>query len=97
MDIIFNTPKPEAPFPYQMRTTNMMEHSKGIAWTAELLREGKQVGTITQAGEGGADDVRIFKEADRSQWYEDVSKAFSSDEENATWWLLEQEEAEEGN
>lgn len=88
-----NSPtSPATDFPYSMHTTQMMEHSRGIAWTAELLRHGIRVGLIEQAGRGGADLVSCDSPEANAQWRADVQAAFDGDEEAATWWLLEQEE-----
>lgn len=83
---------PTAPFDYTMRTTAVMEHSRGIAWTADLLRNGAKVGTIEQHGDGGADRVDIYDRAYRMEWNAAVAAAFAGDEEAATFWLLVQEE-----
>lgn len=84
---------PTGVFPYAMETTQMMEHSHGIAWTAHLKRDGQRVGVIEQAGRGGADVVLCDSPEARAQWHADIAAAFDGDEEAATFWLLEQEEA----
>lgn len=71
----------------------MIEHSRGIAWTADLLFNGTRIGTIEQLGRGGADQVSFDHPGDRAQWQADINEAFDGNEENATWWLLEQEES----
>lgn len=94
MDSIDYTPtKPVAEFPYEMKTTNIMEHSHGIAWTANLLREGTVIGIIEQMGDGGADRVFVTEKDDRAKWESDVAKAFPGlTEEAATYYLLYQED-----
>jgi hypothetical protein len=84
----YDYPKPTAPFPYVMKTTSIMEHSRGIMWTANLLREGKVVGIIEQMGDGGADRVGFNTVDDRRKWEADVKFAFGGDEEGATFFLL---------
>ena len=83
---------PAAPFDYTMRTTAVMEHSRGIAWTADLLRNGATVGTIEQHGDGGPDRVYADRGLARADWNAAVTAAFAGDEEAATYWLLVQEE-----
>lgn len=102
MSTAYETPKPVAPFPYWIRTTQVMEHSRGIAWTAELHtwtgdeRVHAVIGTVEQAGDGGADRVYIERADDRARWEAAVREAFPTmDEEAATFHLLVQEE--EGN
>jgi hypothetical protein len=70
---------------YEMRTTALMEHSGGIAWTADLLADGVKVGTIEQDGRGGADQVWISGPAAEA-WR--LHCAASGGEENATYALL---------
>lgn len=85
-------PTPAVPFPFTMRTTAIMEHSRGIAWTADLLAGGSKVGTIEQAGDGGADRVYINGAGHNALWKAAVSASFAGDEEAATFYLLVQEE-----
>jgi hypothetical protein len=85
-------PEPKSDFPYHIVTEKMMEHSKGIAWTASLYREGLKIGSVEQEGNGGADSVIIESAADRATWTVDVQEAFDGDEEQASFYLLIQEE-----
>ena len=87
-------PTPTVEFPYTMQTTAVMEHSRGIAWTANLLRKGRVVGTIEQAGDGSADRVYFDQQINRVMWITDVAMAFGGNEEDATYFLLVQEEGE---
>lgn len=93
---------PKVRFPYFMRTIDMMEHSQGVAWTADLYRRvsedgatyDKKVGSVEQYGEGGADQVWIcWDKVERNWWHTLVNAAFDGNEENATHYLLLQEEA----
>lgn len=85
----YEAPQPVTAWPYRMKTTAIMEHSRGIAWTADLLREGVKIGTVEQRGDGGADWVYITDRQDRTRWEADVAAAFPEDgEEGATWYLL---------
>lgn len=89
----YEYPKPVAPFEYALKTTSVMEHSRGIAWTANLLHGEKVIGIVEQMGDGGADRVYITDVQDRVRWAEDVAAAFADDgEEGATFYLLCQEE-----
>ena len=87
-------PKPKGKFHYTMQTTGVMEHSRGIAWTANLMWGSEVVGTIEQAGDGGADRVYIQDPAKRAFWDRCVQTAFDGNEEDATYFLLVQEEGE---
>ena len=85
---------PTAPFDYTMRTTAVMEHSRGIAWTADLLRNGATVGTIEQHGDGGPDRVYADRGLARADWNAAVTAAFAGDEEDHS--ALENGEMENG-
>lgn len=85
----YDYPKPTAAFPYTMKTTSIMEHSRGVAWVADLLREGRKIGTVEQRGDGGADWIYITDVQDRVRWGEDVAAAFIDEgEEGATSYLM---------
>lgn len=81
-------PAPTGPFPYTMQTTAVIEHSRGIAWTATLFRNGRRVGFVEQLGTGGCDVVTLDTQADRITWKAAVTIAFAGDEEAATYFLL---------
>lgn len=81
-------PQPAAPFNYYMQTTAVMEHSRGIAWVADLYCGTVKIGTVEQAGDGGADRVYIEQPAHRTVWNLAVGSAFGGDEEDATFYLL---------
>ena len=85
--------QPKAKFPYTMHTTAMMEHSHGIAWTADLYCGTVKVGIVEQMGDGGCDRVLLNNIGYRTHWKAAVASAFGGDEEAATYWLLLQEEA----
>ena len=85
-------PKPKGKFPYAMQTTAVMEHSRGIAWTANLLVGDVVIGTIEQAGDGGADRVFIHGLTHRQIWEKSIKANFGGNEEDATYFLLVQEE-----
>lgn len=87
----YDTEAPKAPFNYHINTTAVMEHSRGIAWTADLYLGTVKVGTVEQAGDGGADRVYFTETAYRTVWKLAVTAAFGGDEERATYWLLVQE------
>ena len=92
-DDLYTPRQPQEPFPYQMNTTSVMEHSRGIAWTADLIRDNiGKVGTIEQMGDGGADRVTFNDTVHRIMWKGDVIAAFGGDEEAATYYLLCKEE-----
>lgn len=90
--IDYTAPEPAAPFNYCMRTTAVMEHSRGIAWTADLYARDVKIGTIEQDGNGGCDRVYFTETAYRTLWTLAVQAAFGGNEEDATYWLLCQEE-----
>lgn len=83
---------PEVAFDFTMRTTSVMEHSRGIAWTADLFLGPVRIGTVEQMGEGGADVVRIPEAGHRTVWNLACAAAFPnpnlSAEEDATFWLM---------
>ena len=85
-------PKPKGKFHYTMQTTGVMEHSRGIAWTANLMWGSEVIGTVEQAGDGGADRVYIDNLAYRTHWNLSVQNAFDGNEQDATYFLLVQEE-----
>lgn len=91
MDHDFGQP-PNGAFPYTMKTTQVLEHSRGIAWTADLLCDGTKIGVIEQEGNGGADYVLIGDPANAAIWRSNVERAFNGQEEHATYWLLTEEE-----
>jgi hypothetical protein len=86
-------PRPKSAFPYTMQTTATMMHTGGCAWTADLRMHGIKVGHIEQDGRGGADVVRLFNPGGRKDWDHYVTAAFDGNEEEATFWLLLQEDA----
>ena len=85
---------PIGSFPYEIRTTGMLEHSSGIAWTAELFREGVKIGTVEQEGHGGADRVFISDLNQMGIWRMYVDAAFAKNEEAATFWLMCKEDGD---
>lgn len=89
---LYGPQQPAAPFNYRMQTTAIMEHSRGIAWVADLYLRDVKVGVIEQQGDGGADWVTFTERDHRVVWDAAVSAAFSGDEEAATYYLLVQEE-----
>ena len=91
MNDIYN-PQPKGKFPYTMRTTAVMEHSRGIAWTANLRVGDVVIGTIEQAGDGGADRVFINGLTQRQIWEKSVKANFGGNEEDATYYMLVKEE-----
>jgi hypothetical protein len=80
--------QPAAPFNYYIKTTAVMEHSRGIAWVADLYCGTVKIGTVEQAGDGGADRVYFDQPAHRTVWDLAVRNAFGADEEQATYYLL---------
>jgi hypothetical protein len=78
---------------YKMQTTDCMEHSNGIAWTADLLADGVKIGIIEQDGHGGADRVYITDPANIKAWREFC--ATHGGEEQTTYMLLCIEEGED--
>lgn len=87
-------PQPVAPFNYHIQTTAVMEHSRGIAWVADLYCGTVKIGTVEQAGDGGADRVYIGELAYRLVWNLAVKAAFGGDEEAATFYMLCAEEGQ---
>jgi hypothetical protein len=71
---------------YEMQTTACMEHSQGIAWTANLLADGVKIGTIEQDGHGGADRVYITDPANMKPWREFCD--IHGGEEQTTYMLM---------
>lgn len=88
----FGVPTADAPFPYTMRTTAVMEHSRGVAWVADLYLRDVKIGVIEQAGDGSADRVTFLVRDSQIVWDAAVAEAFAGCEESATFWLLCQEE-----
>jgi len=88
----FSTPAPKSDFPYSMKTQDVFEHSRGIAWTAILYRENEKVGFIEQDGTGGADRISFYNQLEEAKWNEKVEEAFSGNSEAASFYLLVQEE-----
>ena len=87
----YERPTAQADFPYSITTTAMMEHSSGVAWIADLFRNGRKVGTVENRGDGGGDIVRIDAKADRLMWNIAITEAFghaSIIEEAATFYLM---------
>ncbi|WP_427928319.1 hypothetical protein [Agrobacterium cavarae] len=78
---------------YTMHTTEMIELHRGIAWWADLLKDGIKIGSVENRGDGGADHVYIADKSDRAEWYQFVADKFEDDEEQATFDLQYQEEA----
>ena len=78
---------------YTMHTTDMMETRSGIAWVADLLRDGIKIGGVENQGDGGADYVFFTVKTERADWRLFVAEKHEDDEEKATEWLLFQEEA----
>lgn len=72
---------------YSMKTTGTLEHSGGIAWTADLLADGTKIGTIEQDGRGGADRVWIADPGHRDAWKTHCAD-LPGGEEYATYLLL---------
>ena len=84
-------------FAYTIRTTSIMEHSHGVAWTASLLLDGRKVGTVEQLGDGGSDRVDLHDDAERLAWRAAVQQSwphldFWSGEEYATYHMMEIED-----
>lgn len=88
----FGLRAPDVAFPYTMHTTAVMEHSRGVAWVADLYLRDVKIGVIEQAGDGSADRVTFLVRAYQIVWDAAVAEAFAGDEESATFWLLCQEE-----
>lgn len=72
---------------YALNTTAVMEHSHGVAWTADLLIDGRKIGTVEQLGNGGADMVHILDQGDRDAWATHCADTPGGEEE-ATYLLL---------
>ncbi len=85
-------PQPKGKFHYTMQTTAVMEHSRGVAWTANLMFGYQVIGIIEQDGNGGADRVYIQNPAYRTIWNLAVQTAFDGNEEDATYYMLVKEE-----
>lgn len=91
IDDLYEPQQPVAPFNYRMQTTAIMEHSRGIAWVADLYLRDVKVGVIEQQGDGAADRVTFTERAYGLLWNLAVTSAFAGDEEAATYYLLVQE------
>lgn len=85
-------PTPTGKFDYTMQTTAVMEHSRGIAWTANLMLGTTLIGSLEQGGNGAADRVYISDLTNREIWSKSVKANFGGNEEDATYFLLVQEE-----
>jgi len=72
---------------YRAHTTGMLEHSHGVAWTADLLAGDRKIGTIEQGGYGGADTVHITDPADRVAWNTHCA-GLPGKQEQATYLLI---------
>jgi len=90
---------PRAPFGWEIRTTQAMQMSNGVAWTADLLNPvGEVVGYVEQQGNGGSDRVDFYHKHDRKTWEHDVRASYDGnfDEEAATGWLVDREDKSHG-
>lgn len=95
-------PTPQQPFPYRMETVKAALHSDGCFWVANLYRTGDgspttPVGSIEQDGRGGADRVYFLGETRHSEfllWHQALKDSFGGNEEDATFWLMIQEDNE---
>lgn len=92
MDIDYAPKQPAAKFDYRIRTTQVMEHSRGVAWVADLMCGDVKIGTVEQEGNGGADRVYLSNSAYEMIWKLAVRAAFADDEEAATYYMLCAEE-----
>jgi len=88
----FSAPQPQSEFPYSMKTQDVFEHSRGVAWTATLYCGTEKVGFIEQDGTGGADRISFYNQLEEAKWNEKVEEAFSGNHESASFYLLVQEE-----
>lgn len=75
---------------WHIKTTKIMEHSRGIYWLADLMLDGVKVGTVEQMGRGGADEVQIADKSVMRLWRDHCNQM--GGEEEATYALLLQEE-----
>lgn len=80
---------------WHIKTTKIMEHSRGIYWIANLYCDGKLVGSVEQFGRGGADEVQIADKNVMRLWREHCVSM--GGEEQATYALLLQEEGQEAS
>jgi hypothetical protein len=83
---------PNAICPYKIRTQNIVEHSYGVFWVADLYNQDNiKVGTIEQMGRGGPDEVHVAPEH-RQDWINWVKAAYPDSEylaeESATAYLM---------
>jgi hypothetical protein len=53
---------------YSVTITGQIETSRGITWTADLHRNNVTIGTIEDAGDGGAPTVTINDTAEKTLW-----------------------------
>lgn len=66
---------------YELRITNQIEFRGGVAWTADLLRNGVRVGAVEDRGDGGAVVVDFYTPEERKQWNLVVSAAYPESSE----------------
>lgn len=71
---------------YRINTTGVLEHSHGIAWTADLYAGDTKIGVIEQEGRGGADQVMITDHSHRPAWKAHCDAV--GGEERATYLLV---------
>lgn len=63
---------------YTLTITQQMETDRGVAWTGTIHRNGTPVGTIHDAGNGGAPNVTITDPAARTHWTETLAASYPS-------------------
>lgn len=61
---------------YSMTITNQIEFRGGVAWTADLFRNGIRVGSVEDRGDGGAVIVDFYVPEERKQWNAVVAAAY---------------------
>lgn len=63
---------------YRLRITQEMEHSRGIAWTGQLMAGDTVVAVVENAGYGGANDYVIKEHDSWGTFADDAYKAYGN-------------------
>lgn len=63
---------------YTLTVTDEVELHNGIAWTADLFRDGVRIGTVEDAGNGGAPGVYFDTADERAAWSRVLQAAYST-------------------
>lgn len=54
---------------YGVEHMKELEHSRGVAWTAKITRNGKVVGTVENEGDGGCNKYLFIDQIERDMFF----------------------------